>query len=234
MCLIFIFYLIFNVMAVIESVVMGSAKNRLGEVVLTTVKGRTIARKYQANVHDAKTQKQINQRNRMANCIQLYKVLSSAVSVGFTNRGKLFSVYNAFVSNNIGIMAATRYDTVDGIIEDATGNIVISTGSLGTPAVSYQGTVVQINFTDIKEKFEVGDNVRLFGLNLSGNIALVSDIVLTQSNLTSGVLNVNFTVSPVSQQYKFGAIMYKQNRQGSTNAILTDWIDLDAKGMNAE
>ncbi|MDR0612201.1 MAG: DUF6266 family protein, partial [Dysgonamonadaceae bacterium] len=49
---------------------MGNARNKLGEVVLTTVKGKTIARKYQEHVSNPKTEKQVKQRNRMANCIQ--------------------------------------------------------------------------------------------------------------------------------------------------------------------
>jgi hypothetical protein len=215
-------------MAIIESVVIGSAKNRLGEITLSTVKGRTIARKYQANVHNARTQKQVNQRNKMANCIQLYQELSGVVSEGFSNRGKYLSVYNAFVAKNIPVMGIIRYNTVDGIIEDATGNITISTGNLGTPLVSYYDTVITIDFTDTKDKFEVGDCVKLFGLNLSGKVILTQDYILTQNDLTSELLEIEFFISNVNMQYKCGAIMYKENKQGSTNAVLINWIDIDS------
>jgi hypothetical protein len=227
MYLISVFYLNFNIMAIVDSVVIGSGKNRIGEVVLATVKGRTIARKYQVNVHNPRSQNQISQRNRMANCIQLYKVLSGAVSVGFSNRGKFLSVYNAFVASNIGIMGTKRYDTVDGIIEDATGDIVISTGSLGTPSVTYGDNSAHIDFSDIKDRFNAGDKIRLFGLDTSGKPVLTIDAVLTETDLVSGVFNVNFAVSPGSQQYKFGAVMYTQGVHNSTNAVLTDWINIE-------
>jgi hypothetical protein len=213
-------------MAIIESVVIGTGSNRLGEVVLSTTKGRTIARKYQSKVHNPHTPHQENQRNRMANCTMLYKALSGAISVGFANRDKLWSVYNAFSSKNIPVMDVTRYATVDGIIEDAIGPITISTGSLGTPEVSYVDSFMEINFTNIKDKFAAGDSVRMFGLNLSGNIALKQDYILKQSDLNAGTVHVAFSLAKQDAQYKCGAIMYKTSPKGSTNATLFDWINL--------
>jgi hypothetical protein len=76
----------------------------------------------------------------------LYRAFSGAISVGFTNRNKYWSVYNMFVSKNASVMGTRRYDTVDGIIEDATGPITISTGSLGTPVAKYEEGYMNINF----------------------------------------------------------------------------------------
>jgi hypothetical protein len=210
-------------MAIIESVVIGSGSNRIGEVVLSTIKGRTVARKYQSKVHDAHTLNQENQRNRMANCIALYKTLSVAISVGFMNRDRYWSVYNTFISKNIAVMEAVRYDTIDGIIEDATGPIIISTGSLGTPGVKYEDGYMDIDFRSIKEKLAVDDKVRLFGLDLSGNMAVIRDYSLTHSDLDLGTLHLEFETSTPNQQYKCGAIMYKTNPKGSSYATLLDW-----------
>jgi hypothetical protein len=129
-----------------------------------------------------------------------------------------------FVSKNIPVMEVTRYDTVDGIIEDATGPITISTGSLGTPGVQYEAGYMEIDFTSTKERFAVDDSVRMFGLNLSGNIALIKDYSLTQSDLDSGMLHLAFGLAKPNAQYKCGAIMYKTYLKGSTNATLLDWI----------
>jgi hypothetical protein len=153
-------------MAIIESVVIGSGSNRVGEVVLSTVKGRTIAKKYQSKVHNPRTLRQENQRNRMANCIALYKV--------------------------------------------PTGPITISMGSLGTPGVQYEDGYIEIDFLGMKEKLAVDDGVRMFGLDLSGNMALIADYSLTQSDLNLGTLHLAFGLTKPDAQYKCGAIMYKR------------------------
>ncbi|MDR2621282.1 MAG: hypothetical protein LBC48_01720 [Dysgonamonadaceae bacterium] len=159
----------------------------------------------------------------MANCIQLYQALSHAVSVGFTNKGKYQSVYNAFTSKNVPVMSMVRYDTLDGIIVNATGLITVSTGNLGTPVVKYADVYMDINFAHFRERLAVGDKVRLFGLDLSGYVVLMQEYGLTRGDLDLGSLHLEFVDSMPSQQFKCGAIMYKENGGGSTNAALLDW-----------
>jgi hypothetical protein len=85
---------------------------------------------------------------------------------------------------------------------------------------------MDINFVGVKEKLAVGDLVRLFGMDLSGNVVAVQDYSLTQSDLNLGKLHLDFETSTPNLQYKCGAIMYTKNKKGSTNALLLDWIDI--------
>ena len=210
-------------MTKVNSVAMGTASKKVGEIVFSTVKGQTIARKYQAHVHNPKTEGQVNQRNRMANCIQLYQAVAAGIDVGFTNRNKLYSVYNAFISNNVSLMGTKRYETVDGIIEDATGPIVISTGNLGHPDVTYTDGVVRIDFNSYKWKIETGDQIKITGLNLSGEIAKITVYTVLESDIENGVASVPFTLDNINKQFKCGAIIYKKHVKTSSRAELIDW-----------
>lgn len=210
-------------MARVNSVVMGNARKKLGEVVLTTVKGKTIARKYQEHISNPKTEKQVNQRNRMANCIQLYQALARGIDVGFTNRNKLLSVYNSFISNNIGLMETERYNTVDGIIEDAKEPIIISTGNLGSPNVTYNDEKVNVDFSTCRWKIEAGDLIRVFGLNNSGEIMEMLTYTIAESDLTNGKAAIPFFTGNINNQYKCGAIIYRKHAHSSSKATLIDW-----------
>ena len=210
-------------MAKVNSVVMGSASNKLGEVVLTTVKGKTIARKYQEHVNNPKTEKQVKQRNRMANCIQLYQALARGIDVGFTNRNKQLSVYNSFISNNIELMETERYDNTGEIIEDARGPIIISTGNLGSPNVTYSDEKVIVDFGICRWKLEAGDPIRVFGLNFSGEILDMITYSITESDLTNGKATIPFFTGNINNQYKCGAIIYRKHAHSSSKATLVDW-----------
>jgi hypothetical protein len=125
-------------------------------------------------------------------------------------------------------MGTKRYDTVDGIIEDATGPITISTGNLGIPAVKYEDNYVDIDFRYFRDRFAVGDRVRLFGLDMTGYVVLTQEFSLTQSDLDLGSLHLEFVNSNPNQQFKCGAIMYKTGERSSTNATLLDWFNIDS------
>jgi hypothetical protein len=208
----------FNIMARVNSVVIGSGRNKLGEVVLTTANGETFARKYQASVRNPQTAGQVEQRNRMVNCVQLYHAVSNAISVGFTNRKKGWSLFNAFTSANVGMLEAKRYDTIDGIIEDAGGDIVISTGVLGQMITYFYPEYFIVDFLPVQNRLTVGDMIRVFQVTSDGLVLDIQDYVLTQEDMYYGCALID--INPSVRQYKAGAIIHTKNKKASSHAVL--------------
>lgn len=72
-------------MAIINSLLIGSGRKRVGEVCLQVVYGRTLMKKRVWHVNDARTPAQLLQRNRIKNVNLVYRVLKG-ISEGQLNR----------------------------------------------------------------------------------------------------------------------------------------------------
>jgi hypothetical protein len=197
-------------MARASSIVIGSSK--IGEVVLATVKGRTIVRKYQKHITNPKTEGQVSQRNRMANCILLHRALSVAIDIGFTDRQKYASVYNSFISNNIGIMDTGRYEIAGDILANTPHPVTISTGTLGFPQVTYSAGIITVNFSEVKWYVKTGFQIRVFGLNNSGAVIMMTDYMISPTDSAAGSARIPFT-SDAGSQYKCGAIILRERHE---------------------
>jgi hypothetical protein len=211
-------------MARVNSIVIGTGNSKIGEVVVTTIKGRTIIRKYQKHIKNPKTAGQVNQRNRMANCILLYRALSVAIDVGFMNRQKYVSVYNSFISNNIGVMDTGRYEIAGDILANTQEPVTVSTGTLGFPQVVYSAGTIVIDFGNTKWNIRPGFQIRVFGLNNSGAVIMMTDYMISPTDSVAGIVRIPFS-SDAGSQYKCGAIIYAKDAGKSSHAELIDWTE---------
>jgi hypothetical protein len=163
MLLVFYFFIIYffivNYMAIINSVVIGDGKNRVGEVTLSTVFGRTIARKYQGHVRNPRSEGQVAQRSRMFNVQLIYHGIKPVIRDGFLQKDRLWSVYNAFVSASIGSMSDRKeLDSAQAIVY-AVGDIVTSKGSLTPVSLTVDGYGQTVVFGSAAKEMSVGDRL---------------------------------------------------------------------------
>ena len=90
-------------MAILTGGLLGKSRNKVGSLVTYVLGIKQVARSLAANISNPRTEAQMAQRTRMANLVNFYKANSTWMNTyAFTRRRTGWSVYNAFVSANIG------------------------------------------------------------------------------------------------------------------------------------
>ena len=115
------------------SLFFGNASGKLGQVVLSTVKGQQIARAWQPKVANPKTSQQQLQRAKFANSVKFFKrAQQNLFKFAFEDKRKNESDYNAFMRHNVVSSAVLDRSVYDNINYPAfADNWLLSYGSLG-------------------------------------------------------------------------------------------------------
>ena len=115
------------------SLFFGNASGKLGQVVLSTVKGQQIARAWQPKVANPKTSQQQLQRAKFANAVKFFKrAQQNLFKFAFEDKRKNESDYNAFMRHNVVSSAVLDRSVFDNFSYPAfADNWLLSYGSLG-------------------------------------------------------------------------------------------------------
>lgn len=115
------------------SLFFGNASGKLGQVVLSTVKGQQIARAWQPKVANPKTSQQQLQRAKFANAVKFFKrAQQNLFKFAFEDKRKNESDYNAFMRHNVVSSAVIDRMMYDNFNYPAFANDwLLSYGSLG-------------------------------------------------------------------------------------------------------
>lgn len=115
------------------SLFFGNASGKLGQVVLSTVKGQQIARAWQPKVANPKTSQQQLQRAKFANSVKFFKrAQQNLFKFAFEDKRKNESDYNAFMRHNVVSSAVLDRIVYDNFNYPALAdNWLLSYGSLG-------------------------------------------------------------------------------------------------------
>lgn len=115
------------------SLFFGNASGKLGQVVLSTVKGQQIARAWQPKVANPKTSQQQLQRAKFANAVKFFKrAQQNLFKFAFEDKRKNESDYNAFMRHNVVSSAVLDRSVYDDFNYPAFANDwLLSYGSLG-------------------------------------------------------------------------------------------------------
>lgn len=92
---------LFQIMAILKSLYLKGASQKLGGVVLYQAKGRTLARELAPAISNPRTPSQMEQRVRMANVVSFYRANRGWMKLSFEDKKQSESDYNAFVSANL-------------------------------------------------------------------------------------------------------------------------------------
>lgn len=115
------------------SLFFGNASGKLGQVVLSTVKGQQIARAWQPKVSNPKTSQQQLQRAKFANAVKFFKrAQQNLFKFAFEDKRKNESDYNAFMRHNVVSSAVLDRMVYDNFNYPAfADNWLLTYGSLG-------------------------------------------------------------------------------------------------------
>ena len=115
---------------------VGSAKGRVGNLVLYTRKGSQITRAYQPTVKNPKTSGQMLQRAKFANAVKFYqKAVQHFFKFAYQDQKQTETAFNAFMRHNVDRACLLRMDEVNDPYFPAFGRWQMSQGSLAAPMV---------------------------------------------------------------------------------------------------
>lgn len=92
-------------MAIIQSILVGKGKGKIGNVVLSGLKGQTVAKQLNSSPSNPRTVAQTANRVKMANAVLAWQFLANFMGYAKGLRKPLESVYNAFVRGVVQDMA---------------------------------------------------------------------------------------------------------------------------------
>lgn len=98
-------------MAIINSVLTGKAKGKIGNIVLATVKGQTTAREYNPNPTYSDSAGQTLQRGRLRNAVLAWQFLNIFLQYAKPLAKSTESVYNAFIRLIVNLLPEIAYAT---------------------------------------------------------------------------------------------------------------------------
>ena len=115
---------------------VGSAKGRVGNLVLYTRKGSQITRAYQSTVKNPKTSGQMLQRAKFSNAVKFYqKAVQHFFKFAYQDQKQTETAFNAFMRHNVDRACLLRKDEVSDPYFPAFGRWQMSQGSLAAPMV---------------------------------------------------------------------------------------------------
>lgn len=115
---------------------VGSAKGKVGNLVLYTRKGSQITRAYQSTVKNPKTSGQMLQRAKFSNAVKFYqKAVQHFFKFAFQDQKQTETAFNAFMRHNVDRACLLRKDEVNDPYFPSFGRWQMSQGSLAAPMV---------------------------------------------------------------------------------------------------
>ena len=120
-------------MSIVQNVLIGRSKNKIGNAVFTTWKGKNVLKSKPLTVENPRTDAQLMRRDAMSKIVSFYRSIAGIVFLGWKQLAIGKSEYNAFVSYNL--LNAFDYSTPP----TATLNmedVLISKGTIAPAPVS--------------------------------------------------------------------------------------------------
>lgn len=184
-------------MAILRSIYLKGATQKLGGVVLYQAQGRTLARELAPSVSNPRTPSQMEQRVRLANVVAVYRANRLWMAGAFEDKKQAESDYNAFVSANLansrvatskseaaaGAAVIAPYKVTSGslptIEHSLATNLVVSNIYLGALIISSSTTIGQLsaaiigNNNNIREGMQISLIINLQQLNTETGIPYI-------------------------------------------------------------
>lgn len=96
-------------MAIIDSVILGRAKGSIGNITLSTQKGRVIAKQKATIVSNPNTNSQQEQRGKLAKAVLAWQAIGNVIKSGITATLPFSSEYNTYTSKNMDVFADAEF-----------------------------------------------------------------------------------------------------------------------------
>lgn len=159
------------------SLFFGKASGKLGQIVLSNVKGQQIARAWQPKVANPRTSVQQMQRAKFANAVKFYKrATQNLFKFAFEDKRRTESDYNAFMRHNVERSPIFNRISYDNNNYPALGDWLISVGSLGVFRSSEYDSRTITNASGLRSLIDNPDDSYKFPEGITESTATVAHI----------------------------------------------------------
>lgn len=201
-------------MAIFSSTFMTRAKGSLGNITITTQKGRLIAKQKITIMRNPKTAGQVKQRKGMAIAVAMWRYLGGVIKSGITSYPQYGGQYNGFVSENIAALTNSNANPADLKNIDFVG-IKATKGVLGSVnwtlgVLDNSGGVLEFPSGALKNIAQVGDKLKIVvGSQLEYQMGFFEHTLLSADLLS--------TTTEVAISGDF--------REYQTNPVFAAWVE---------
>lgn len=159
------------------SLFFGKASGKLGQIVLSNVKGQQIARAWQPKVANPRTSVQQVQRAKFANAVKFYKrATQNLFKFAYEDKRKTESDYNAFMRHNVELSLILNRISYDNMYYPALAEWLISVGSLGEFSSSAYDSRTITNASGLSSPINNPDNAYKFPEGITESTATVAHV----------------------------------------------------------
>lgn len=194
------------------SLFFGKATGKLGQIVLSNVKGQQIARAWQPKVANPRTTVQQMQRAKFANAVKFYKrATQNLFKFAYEDKRKTESDYNAFMRYNVERSMIVYRKSYDNMNFPALGEWIIAAGSLGDfKSVDYDSRTIT-DACSLLSPIDNPDNAYKFPEGVTeatATVSHVSDYFKHDFGAQDGdfvtFVGINTNLSVISDEPSFG------------------------------
>jgi len=183
-------------MAIISGALFSKGKGSLGNLTMTTQKGRVILKSKATVVSNPNTEAQQNQRKMISRAVIAWQMLGSVLKSGITTLVQYGSQYNTYVSKNAQFFADATFtaSTFKG------GDVIGSWATLGQlPSVVYTNLSYTPNDLEITAGFKylqnnakVGDKLKLVAAGFNQSEFSYSEVEITAPMISNNTPVITF------------------------------------------
>lgn len=177
-------------MAIIQSILVGRGKGKVGNIVLTTLKGQTVAKALNSSPANPKTPLQVASRNRMSNAVMAYKFLAGFLPFWLGVAKQTESVYNAFVSAAKNMFSDELAASLAAACDQLGAVSLTGSSTTSVSDVSFTGSDVRIEFQNSGVAKPLDLHVRAIAYNSTTGVNTIVDRAVSALEWSVGTLSL--------------------------------------------
>ena len=180
-------------MAIIQSILVGKGKGKIGNVVLSGLKGQTVAKQLNSSPSNPRTVAQTDNRIKMANAVLAWQFLALFFASAKGLRKPLESTYNAFIRTVKNGMSGVLWESRRLAAVEAL-ELNLFGGNWFTVAIDvFASDGVKMSFTASGIPWASTYKARVIVIDSVDEKQTVVDVAIPELSYNSGVLEVPVT-----------------------------------------
>ena len=204
-------------MAIIQSILVGKGKGKIGNVVLSGLKGQTVAKQLNSNPSNPRTVAQTANRVKMANAVLAWQYLANFMNNAKAIRKPLESVYNAFIRSTVNYMSTVLLSSRCAAAVYALKLRKITGNWLNIAQLEVEEDVITVAIGTAGIPYVDGVRVRGIQLSVTGESQEVIDREVSLSEWNESSVSLPFSNPHVDAVY--GVYLYTQDGTKISNVL---------------
>ena len=178
-------------MAIINSVLTGKAKGKIGNIVLATVKGQTTAREYNPNPTYSDTAGQTLQRGRLRNAVMAWQFLNVFLQYAKPLAKSTESIYNAFIRLVVNLLPKAPYATRAEAGGQALAELQYSGSFTTLSSPVYTGPDFIVSFNVNYFPWQAGVKLIFINFDISSGVRVVKVVDISEAQWIAGEITLS-------------------------------------------